>query len=143
MDHRLYHVYIRPDGFGRVLDVNSSAFLRDTQGYMRIDSGYGPRYHHAQGRYFPLPLYDMRGVCRYETDRLADIPAGLPLFCSFTYEGEPWAVYERTAEEMDADADARPAPPPSLGDRLAALEQAGLERDAALIELAALLGGGE
>ena len=48
---------------------------------------------------------------------------------------EEIAEMERMAAEM-------PAPEPTPEERLAALEAAGLERDAALIELAALLAGG-
>lgn len=51
---------------------------------------------------------------------------------------------EMTAEEiaeMERMAAELPNPEPSPEERLAALERAGLERDAALIELAKLLGG--
>ena len=78
-----YIVYIRVDDADRVVAVNSSAFLQDTDGWVQIDSGHGDRYHHAQGNYFDKPLYDERGICRYK------LVNGRPV--------------ERTQEEMDAD----------------------------------------
>ena len=48
---------------------------------------------------------------------------------------EEVAEHTRMAAEM-------PQPEPSPEDRIAALERAGLERDMALIELAAMLAGG-
>ena len=85
-----YAVYVRADEAGRITEINSSAFLPDTAGWTQIDSGYGDKYHHAQGSYLPETLYDSRGVCRY---RLAE---GI--------------VQARTDEEMDADFAARLAP---------------------------------
>ena len=78
-----YIVYIRVDDADRVVAVDSSAFLQDTDGWVQIDSGHGDCYHHAQGNYFDKPLCDERGIYRY---KLAD--------------GKP---VERTQEEMDAD----------------------------------------
>lgn len=97
-----YKVLVRVDSACRVVAINSSAFVQDTDGWVEIDSGYGDRYHHAQGNYLPGPLYDDRGICRY---KLVD-----------------GAVIERTQEEMDADYAARPAPPPDDKARITALE---------------------
>ena len=90
MEFESYIVYARADDAGRVTEIASSAFLKSADGWVAIDSGCGDRYHHAQGNYLPLPLKDERGICRY---RLED-----------------GAVAERSAEEMDADDAARPAP---------------------------------
>ena len=98
-----YIVYIRVDDAGRVVDINSSAFVQDTDGWVQIDSGHGDRYHHAQGNYLPRPLMDERGVYRY---KLAD-----------------GAVVERTQEEMDADW----VEPEPAADPMAAFEAAYLE----------------
>lgn len=98
-----YLAYIRVDDAGRVVDINSSAFLADTEGWVQIDSGHGDRYHHAQGNYLPEPLMDERGVYRY---RLAD-----------------GAVVERTPEEMDGDW----VEPEPAADPMAAFEAAYLE----------------
>ena len=78
-----YKVLVRVDESGRVVAINSSAFLPDTTGWTEIDSGYGDKYHHAQGNYFDKPLCDERGICRYK------LVNGRPV--------------ERTQEEMDAD----------------------------------------
>lgn len=81
-----YAVYILLDELNRILSVDSSAFLSDTTGWLQIDEGTGDRYHHAQGNYFPAPLYDDRGIPRY----------------TYVPDGDPkWR--ERTKEEMDAD----------------------------------------
>lgn len=79
----VYKVYVRVDESGRIVSINSSAFVRDTEGMVEIDHGPGDRFHHAQGNYLPGPLMDKRGIYRY---KLAD--------------GE---VVERTVSEMDAD----------------------------------------
>lgn len=86
-----YGVYVKIDKAGRIVSINSDAFLTDLNGWMKIDEGYGDRYHHAQGNYLDGPLYDERGICRY---KLAD-----------------GAVVPRTREEMDADYVPPSAPP--------------------------------
>ena len=83
MEMRPYIVYVKVDESNRVTSINSSAFLADVIGWTEIDSGYGDKYHHAQGNYFDKPLYDERGICRYK------LVNGRPV--------------ERTQEEMDAD----------------------------------------
>lgn len=83
MDMQPYIVYVRTDDAGSITAINSSAFLQDTTDWVQIDSGYGDKYHHAQGNYLPGPLYNERGICRY---KLVD--------------GKP---VEHTQEEMDAD----------------------------------------
>ena len=80
---RPYIVYVKVDESNRVTSINSSAFLADVIGWTEIDSGYGDKYHHAQGNYFDKPLCDERGICRYKL-----------------VNGRPT---ERTQEEMDAD----------------------------------------
>jgi len=103
MEFEPYIVYIKTDDANCITAVNSSAFLRDTDGWTEIDSGYGDKYHHAQGNYFPKPIMDERGIWRY---KLVD--------------GKP---VERTAEEMDADY-VPPAHQPSDKERIAQLEAA-------------------
>lgn len=78
-----YRVLVRVDDAGRVTAINSDAFVADASGWVQIDSGYGDKYHHAQGNYLPGPLTEDRGVYRY---KLVD-----------------GAVVERSAAEMDAD----------------------------------------
>ena len=80
---------------------------------MKIDEGYGDRYHHAQGNYFDKPIIDDRGILRYKLE-----------------DGKP---VERTQEEMDADY-VQYVPVPTTEERMTQIESA-------LIELAALMGG--
>ena len=125
----LYTVYIQIDDASRIITINSSAFLSDTEGWTPIDEGAGDRYHHAQGNYLPKPLYEERGIPVYKY-----------------VDGE---VVERSQEEIDADYH-EPVPQPSETDialvELAALESENAarldEQDAALVELAALITGG-
>ena len=99
----VYKVYIRRDDAERIIDVNSDAFLTETNDWTQIDEGVGDRYHHAQNNYFPKPKYDERGIPRY-----AYVPDGDP----------KWR--ERTAEEMDADY-VTPVVKPSADELLNAL----------------------
>lgn len=71
-----YIVYVKPNDSGYITAVNSSAFLSDTTGWVEIDRGYGDKYHHAQGNYFPLPIITDGGAYRY---KLVD---GKPVECS-------------------------------------------------------------
>ena len=99
-----YHVYAQTDEHGRIIAVNSSAFVPAEWG-TEIDSGFGDKYHHAQGNYFPQPVYTDDGIPRY---KLADGQA-----------------QERMEEEIEADRVLIPPPPPSLAERVEALEGSG------------------
>ena len=98
----MYKVYIKTDSTGRIVAINSDAFLPDTNGWTQIDEGDSDRYHLAQGIYLPKPIVTDDGVFRY---KLADGKA-----------------VERTAAEIQSDIDAIPPPPPSAEDRIRALE---------------------
>lgn len=100
----MYRVYIKTDITGRIISVNSDAFLPDTDGWVEIDSGDGDKFHHAQGNYLPKPLMTNEGVYRYKV-----------------VKGK---VTERTAEEIQADIDAMQAArdAPTAEERLAAIE---------------------
>lgn len=63
-----YNVFIRVDDKGRVVGINSSAFLADTTGWVMIDSGTGDKYHHAQGNYLPKPVYNWSGIPIYKME---------------------------------------------------------------------------
>ena len=89
-------VLVRTDSENRVTDINSSGFT-DGDGWIQIDEGYGDKYHHAQNNYLDKSIMDERGIYRY---KLVD--------------GKP---VERTAEEMDADYAARPAPEPTADEK--------------------------
>ena len=117
MQEHPYKVLVRVDSAGRVVEINSSAFVQDADGLVEIDSGWGDSYHHAQGNYLPLPMMDDRGVYRY---KLVD--------------GKP---AERTAEEMDADY-TPPEQRPTTEQRVDALETT---TDDIVLMLADMIGG--
>lgn len=106
-----YIVYVKPNDAGYITEVNSSAFVPDVTGWVEIDSGYGDKYHHAQGNYFPEPIYTMSGAYRY---KLADGKA-----------------VECTAEEIrEQEESNKPAPAPvevSVWDELDAAYQEGVD----------------
>lgn len=83
MDEK-YHVYVRTDDAGRIVEINSDVFLQDTSGMQLIDSGYTDRYQHAQRNYLPKPIQAADGVWRYKL--------------------ENGQIVERTADEMAQDA---------------------------------------
>lgn len=112
-----YKVLIRVDADGRVVAINSSAFITDMGGWVEIDSGFSDRHHHAQGNYLPLPLMDERGVYRY---KLVD-----------------GKVVERTQEEMNADY-VPPEQKPTTEQRVDALETT---TDDIILMMAELIGG--
>ena len=100
-----YIVYVKPNDSGYITEVNSSAFLTDTTGWVKIDEGYGDKYHHAQGNYFPLPIMTDGGVYRY---RLVD-----------------GAAQELTAEEIaEAEAAIQVNNQQTQEERIAELEEA-------------------
>lgn len=112
-----YKVLVRVDDAGRVVEINSDAFITDTDGWTEIDSGWGDKYHHANGNYLPGPLMDERGVYRY---KLVD-----------------GKVVERTQEEMDADY-TPPEQRPTTEQRVDALETT---TDDIILMMAELIGG--
>ena len=104
MEHEMkpYIVYVKADEQGRITAVNSSAFLLDTDGWTEIDSGYGDKYHHAQGNYLPDALWDEYGIPNF---KLVDGKA-----------------VERTQAERDADYVPQEEKP-SDAERITALEE--------------------
>lgn len=112
-----YKVLVRVDSASRVVDINSSEFVKDKKGWVKIDEGYGDRYHHAQGNYLPKPKMDERGVLRY---KLVD-----------------GKVVERTQEEMDGDY-VPPEDKPTTEQRVDALETT---TDDIILMMAELIGG--
>ena len=83
MDENTYKVFVLTDDSNRIIDINSDAFLTDSDGWVQIDEGSDFRHHHAQRNYLPKPKQDDRGVYRYRLENLIAI--------------------ERTQDEMDAD----------------------------------------
>lgn len=88
-----YIVYVKTNENGYITAINSSEFLTDTTGWTEIDSGFGDKYHHAQGNYFPQPIMTDSGVYRY---KLVD---GAPVECT-----------EEEIAEQEAALKPEPAP---------------------------------
>ena len=61
-----YSVYVKTNGDGVITEVNSSAFILDTTGWVYIDEGVGDKYHHAQGNYLSVGLTDENGIFNYK-----------------------------------------------------------------------------
>lgn len=99
----MYKVYIKIDSAGRIIDINSDAFLSSLDGWQEIDNGIGDKYHHAQGNYLPKAIMDDYGVYRY---KLVD--------------GKP---VERTQAEMDADRPGEKEEQPTLESRVETVEE--------------------
>lgn len=66
MEMNPYIVYVKTNSNGYITSVNSSAFLTDTTGWVEIDRGYGDKYHHAQGNFFPESIITNGGAYRYK-----------------------------------------------------------------------------
>ena len=50
-------VYAKYDENGNIIEVNSDIFIKNFDGWTKIDEGYGDRYAHAQSQYFNEPLF--------------------------------------------------------------------------------------
>lgn len=98
MQQQNYIVYIKADDKGRIAAINSSAFLHDTDGWIKIDEGLSDKYHHAQGNYLDLPLYDEQGCHNW-----------------YLAEGKP---VQATQEQKAAELAARPVPEPTENERI-------------------------
>ena len=97
-----YIVYVKTDEQNRICAVESSAFLTNSNGWREVYCGYDARCLHAQSNFFPKPLYDERGIPRYMTTVLP-VAGERPAFCVYQYNGDVWAIYERTQDEINAD----------------------------------------
>lgn len=104
-----YVVYVKINEAGYIVSVNSSAFLSDLTDWQEIDRGYGDRYHHAQGNYFPKSVTTESGVYRYK------LVNGKPVEC--------------TAEEIAEQEAAIPEPYDEAADMAAALDLLGVTVD--------------
>jgi hypothetical protein len=61
-----YIVYVTTNSDGYITAINSSAFLTDIANWTKIDSGFGDKYHHAQGNYFEKPVMTDGGAYCYK-----------------------------------------------------------------------------
>lgn len=95
-------VYARTDGAGRVLEIASSIFLRDPDGWVLIGQGEGDRFAHAQANYLDRPLNDEDGTHNYRLD------GGV--------------IREATEEERAEEKASFPTPRPSQEEQILALQ---------------------
>ena len=61
-----YKVLIKVNSDGCITQINSSAFIRDTTDWIKIDEGEGTKSHHAQNNYFDKPIIDENGIYNYK-----------------------------------------------------------------------------
>lgn len=115
-----YIVYVKTNSNGYITAVNSSEFLTDTTDWVEIDSGYGDKYHHAQGNYFPESIITDGGAYRY---KLVD---GVPVECT----------PEEIAEQEEANVSTST---PTQEERIAELEEENAMLMECLLEMSAVV----
>lgn len=59
-------VYVRIDNNNVVIQVDSSIFLFEVEGWIKVDEGQVDKYSHAQGNYLDKPLMDIQGKYNYQ-----------------------------------------------------------------------------
>ena len=66
MEESTIKVYIKTNENNIITDINSSIFLNNVEGYIKIDEGSGDKYAHAQGNYLEKSLVDEYGIFNYK-----------------------------------------------------------------------------
>lgn len=68
-------VYVKVNTNNEIIEVGSSVFIQDTNGWVEIDSGFGDKYAHAQSQYFDKPLMNEDGSYNYrlENSKLIEV----------------------------------------------------------------------
>ena len=61
-----YIVYVKTDERGVIVEVGSSAFVANPEGWISVDEGEGDSYRHAQSQYLDVGLTDDLGVYNYK-----------------------------------------------------------------------------
>lgn len=61
-----YSVYVHTDEDNNIIAVNSSDFINDVTGWIKIGEGVGDKYLHCQHYYFEKPTITENGVYRYK-----------------------------------------------------------------------------
>lgn len=59
-------VYIKINYNNEIIEIGSSVFIKDATGFIKIDSGFGDKYAHAQSQYFEEPLINENGIYNYK-----------------------------------------------------------------------------
>ena len=94
-------VYVKTDAEGRIIAINSDAFIDSLSEWLCIDQGIGDRYHHAQANYIGS-LHDDNGLLLYKLEN-----------------GKP---VKRTEAELVAEQNTKPTIT-TLKDRLEKIEK--------------------
>ena len=58
-------VYVKMNNKNEIVKINSSAFIKDTTGWIEIDRGYGYNYRLAENNYLDKPLMNEDGSYNY------------------------------------------------------------------------------
>ena len=61
-------VYVKTNSNNEIIEVGSSVFIQDTNGWVEIDKGYGDKFAHAQSQYFDKPLMNDDGSYNYKLE---------------------------------------------------------------------------
>lgn len=51
-------VYIKINSNNEIVDIGSSIFISNTDGWIKVDEGYGDKFAHAQSQYLSNSLVD-------------------------------------------------------------------------------------
>ena len=95
-----FTVFVKVDEGGRIIDINSSMFLLNPDGWIEIAKGVGDAFQHAQGNFMPKPIFNIDGIPVYKMEM-----------------GE---IKERSVDEIQADV--KPAEKSPLEKRLVRIE---------------------
>lgn len=70
-EEKKIEVYVKVNEDGFIGDVNSSIFIKDFNGWIKIDEGFGDKFAHAQTHYFEKPIIDEYGKfnIKFENNR--------------------------------------------------------------------------
>ncbi|MCH5207670.1 MAG: hypothetical protein J1F04_02200 [Oscillospiraceae bacterium] len=59
-------VYVKNDTDGNITAINSEIFIDDFTGWIKIDSGHGDKFAHAQNHYLEKSLLNKNGEYNYK-----------------------------------------------------------------------------
>ena len=59
-------VYIKINNKNEITNIDSNIFVKNLDGWIYIDSGFGDKYAHAQSHYLDKPLTDENGNYNYK-----------------------------------------------------------------------------
>ena len=82
-------VYVKLNEQNNIVEINSEVFIADKTGWVQIDSGFGDKYHHAQGNYLDKPLMDEYGRYNYKLingEVVEIVEQDKPVYHPYTYE---------------------------------------------------------